>query len=124
MNSTQSVSTFAALDLGFPVSSSMKTPKQRVLDKYGVDQVEGVKKPKVKGIVAIAKRAFEALESLYHNHVPFYLRERVKWIKNLSNKVCRLCKHISKLVLPIIDAIRNTADSKSTESMVNKVEGR
>ena len=108
MSSIHSVSILAALDLGFPVLGKVKTPEHRILNQYGLDPVIGVKRPKTNGFVAGVKRAFENIESFYHNHVPYYLRERVKWIKDISEKGCKLISHIPKIVLPVISAIRNS----------------
>lgn len=116
MNPTQSVSTLAALDLGFPGLGKVKTPEHRILDLYGLDPVVGTPKPKTNGLIAAVKRAFESIESLYQNHIPYYLRERVKWIKDLTKKAYKLISNIVKLVLPFIDVIRNTAEAAASKS--------
>lgn len=101
------LTTYAALDLEGLSSNKKKIPNSRILDQYGLDPVTLPKSEKT-GIAAAVKRAFESLESLYDKHVPIELREKVRWITELSSKSYKLIGLILKVSSPLIDIIRES----------------
>ena len=98
-----------------PISSNMKSSKDRFYAMYGVDPVGTLGTTPISGqnqtgFIKVVQDAFENVKDLY-SKVPQEVIETVGFVYYLGHQVRILCDSVVEVALPLIRMIGNAADS-------------